>query len=303
MPSLGEALRWFTSDKKDVSFESLWRAIVDNPSYLILYLAALAVLVGVALISLHLILPRRRWAPDRPWGAGDAFLIGLLVFIAVYIVLPLVLVLPVRGLLDFDGHAFGKERIVNVTMFVVIVVGLILLLAVMTRRYGRVAFRALGFRSGGIVLDLVRGFFLALLTYPLIVFLMHTFILIFTGFGLPVESQETVLYIKAETDPVFLALACFVAIVCAPLIEEPFFRGLLLQGFKRDLGRPVAILVSSALFAVVHGVFVVMPVIFLLGVMLGYVYERTDRLWAPMAFHATFNAVNIGFLLLSRLAQ
>ena len=301
MPSLDEALRWFASDKKDVSFESLWRAIVDNPSYLILYLAALAILVVVALVSLYLILPRQRWVPDRPWGAGEALSIGLLVFLAIYIVLPLVLAVPAGALLGLEYQGLGKGRIDNTVMLFGTIAGIILLLAFITRRYGRVAFRALGFRSGGVAPDLARGFFLALLIYPLIVFLMHTVILIFAAFGLPVEAQGVVEYIAAETSPIFLALACFTAIICAPLIEETLFRGLLLQGFKRDLGRLAAILISSALFALVHGSWVVMPAIFALGVVLGYVYERTDGLWASMAFHATFNAVNIAFLLLPRL--
>jgi membrane protease YdiL (CAAX protease family) len=97
--------------------------------------------------------------------------------------------------------------------------------------------------------------------------------------------------------------------VAAPFSEEVFFRGLLQSaivqrgwGFwvqmpmpPRDLGyRPsalqrwVAIVVVSLLFAWVHNADH-FPILFLLAVGLGYVYERTGNLWATMTMHAAFN--------------
>jgi membrane protease YdiL (CAAX protease family) len=97
--------------------------------------------------------------------------------------------------------------------------------------------------------------------------------------------------------------------VAAPFSEEVFFRGLLQSaivqrgwGFwvqvpfpPKDLGyRPsalqrwVAIVVVSVLFAWVHNADH-FPILFLLAVGLGYVYERTGNLWATMTMHAAFN--------------
>jgi membrane protease YdiL (CAAX protease family) len=51
------------------------------------------------------------------------------------------------------------------------------------------------------------------------------------------------------------------------------------------------ILVSAALFTVVHDAWT-WPPIFVLAVCLGYAYERTGNLWAPITMHAAFNSIS-----------
>jgi membrane protease YdiL (CAAX protease family) len=46
------------------------------------------------------------------------------------------------------------------------------------------------------------------------------------------------------------------------------------------------------LFALIHFNFAIFLPLQLLAVILVWVYERTDNLLAPIAAHATFNAVN-----------
>jgi hypothetical protein len=53
-----------------------------------------------------------------------------------------------------------------------------------------------------------------------------------------------------------------------------------------------AIVLTSALFAVVHPLWT-SPIIFFLSLGLGYVYERTGNLWAPMGLHAAFNVLSV----------
>jgi membrane protease YdiL (CAAX protease family) len=55
--------------------------------------------------------------------------------------------------------------------------------------------------------------------------------------------------------------------------------------------RWLAIIVTSILFAVIHPLWSA-PIIFILSLMLGYVYERTGNLWAAVGLHAMFNLVN-----------
>ena len=50
-------------------------------------------------------------------------------------------------------------------------------------------------------------------------------------------------------------------------------------------------MVTSVLFAVVHPMWTA-PVIFLLSLCLGYVYERTGNLWATIVIHAMFNTAS-----------
>jgi membrane protease YdiL (CAAX protease family) len=52
-----------------------------------------------------------------------------------------------------------------------------------------------------------------------------------------------------------------------------------------------AVLVTSLLFAMVHPGWM-RPMIFVLSVCLGYAYERTGNLWAPITIHAAFNTLS-----------
>jgi membrane protease YdiL (CAAX protease family) len=93
------------------------------------------------------------------------------------------------------------------------------------------------------------------------------------------------------------------ACVLAPLWEEILFRGhiqtLLKRLFGWIAGHPpgapatdwLAILITSALFMLMHPMWS-WPVIFVLAVCLGYAYERTGNLWAPIFLHAAFNTAS-----------
>jgi len=58
----------------------------------------------------------------------------------------------------------------------------------------------------------------------------------------------------------------------------------------------LAILLASALFALVHPAWM-RPTIFFLAICLGYAYERTGNLWTNVVMHAIFNAVNTALFL------
>jgi membrane protease YdiL (CAAX protease family) len=65
------------------------------------------------------------------------------------------------------------------------------------------------------------------------------------------------------------------------------------------LGIWTAVLISSAVFGLVHELWTVPP-IFVLSICLGYAYERTGNLWVPLTMHACFNAFNVVQFLLMR---
>ncbi|AIY43367.1 Abortive infection protein [Collimonas arenae] len=86
------------------------------------------------------------------------------------------------------------------------------------------------------------------------------------------------------------------AVVAAPLFEEFIFRGLIFGGLRRSMPSFTAILMSAAIFAIVHPPQSMLPV-FVLGVCTAFAYDRTKTLLAPMLVHAIYNAVVIGFQL------
>ncbi len=90
----------------------------------------------------------------------------------------------------------------------------------------------------------------------------------------------------------------FQAVLLYPIIEELFFRGLLMTFFKNYMSTWTAIVLSSAIFATVHlnlGAF--LPLWFL-GFALGLVYEHTGSLLVPIFMHMCFNlATGLSLLL------
>ena len=114
---------------------------------------------------------------------------------------------------------------------------------------------------------------------------------------LPPEQIRThkLLTVLPELSAAWRAVVAFSAVVLAPLAEEVFFRGLLQSMLRRYLGRPWgAILVTSLLFAAVHGEYYdTVPALFVLGVALGYNYERCGRLYPSILIHMIFNGVSV----------
>ncbi|ELZ91747.1 hypothetical protein C440_15574 [Haloferax mucosum ATCC BAA-1512] len=103
----------------------------------------------------------------------------------------------------------------------------------------------------------------------------------------------------ATVDPmVLVALAVLSVLVIAPA-EEFLFRGAVQGRLRQTFGPVGAVGIASAIFASLHvfnfiggGIVVLVPVtvLFVVGSVLGYVYERTGNLVVPIAVHALYNA-------------
>jgi uncharacterized protein len=89
-------------------------------------------------------------------------------------------------------------------------------------------------------------------------------------------------------------LLALLAVVVAPLVEEMVFRGLFQSMLRSYLERPwLAIVLTSVLFAFVHGNATHWPALFTLSMGLGYAYEKSGSLLRSMFMHAMFNGVAI----------
>jgi membrane protease YdiL (CAAX protease family) len=75
----------------------------------------------------------------------------------------------------------------------------------------------------------------------------------------------------------------------APLFEELFFRGFLLQQMRRMFGAANGIGLSALVFAGAHQSIDSFLPLFALGVLFGVVYHSTRSLWASVAAHALWN--------------
>lgn len=78
-------------------------------------------------------------------------------------------------------------------------------------------------------------------------------------------------------------------LLVAPIVEETLFRGLLYPMLRKKTGAVVAAVLSSLLFAAMHGNAVQAVAVIPLGLMLALVAERTGRVWPCVVLHLAYN--------------
>ena len=85
-------------------------------------------------------------------------------------------------------------------------------------------------------------------------------------------------------------------VILAPLIEEPFFRGLLQGSLGRFIGAWPSLIVTSIIFMAVHTIsagwsWILAIELFAYALIAGYVVQQTKRIAPAIIGHATFNGL------------
>jgi membrane protease YdiL (CAAX protease family) len=110
----------------------------------------------------------------------------------------------------------------------------------------------------------------------------------------PDNPQTIVEDLGANQDTVLLVVGAFVVIVVAPICEELFFRGFLFRILRTRMSFWLAAVADGVIFGLVHGSFIILPVLAVLGVALCWVYERTGSLVPAIAIHVLNNTIAYG---------
>ncbi len=118
---------------------------------------------------------------------------------------------------------------------------------------------------------------------------------VLTRFGIHQNQLERFEGIEGSSPLMFL-LALLAGCVLAPLAEELFFRGYVFKTFLDQRGPAWAYLYSSGLFALVHANLAAAAPIFVLGLILAYLFQRSNSAVPGMIAHGLNNA--IAFVLL-----
>ncbi len=214
----------------------------------------------------------RRWGVRHAFGAMVAGVVGS-VFAATALI-------TVTGRDPTDAELFGVVFAAQ---------GLATLAAVVwvVRRHGSgdlVGDLGLRFRAGdwwGLPVGFVLQLALALGLQPLL-----------DLFGVEGPPQQ-VGRLARHAEGATVALAVASVVVLAPLAEELLFRGLLLRALRRRWSEAAAIAGSAAVFAALHlldpGAALVVPALFVAGVVMGIAACRRGDLGLAIAIHAGFN--------------
>jgi uncharacterized protein len=89
-----------------------------------------------------------------------------------------------------------------------------------------------------------------------------------------------------------LIIVILVGAVLTPIGEEFLFRGVLATALDR-YGPWIAVLVSSAIFALAHGINYILPIAFVVGVVAVLLLRKTGSVWPGVIVHATNNLYSI----------
>ena len=94
-----------------------------------------------------------------------------------------------------------------------------------------------------------------------------------------------------------VVLLVLIVVIAAPIVEELFFRGLVLRSLERRVGTRWAIVASAALFGAAHLEPLQFPALFLFGLVAAVLTVRSGRLGPSTLAHVAFNGIAVFNLL------
>jgi membrane protease YdiL (CAAX protease family) len=250
---------------------------------------ALIFSAGLVYVAIRQIRVRRHLAPERYRGPSVLVLVGLVLVIAAVLTAPFA---------EDAAALFGDGELTFLGALVLLTstqIGLLLVSWLFVFRPNALA--ALpslpGRDPGGAIRAGLGWGVLAWIGASLVSYAVY---FVFDALGIDTDPQAAE---QALTliDPWLAVLAI---VILAPIAEELFFRGVVFNAFLREGGRRWAFVGSSALFAAIHLSLVAFVPIFLLGLALAWVYDRTNNLLAPIAMHVVVNGASVVIALLVR---
>lgn len=217
---------------------------------------------------------RRWWRAD--WGLGEVMATWLAIF-GIYSVLGVVLMVSTDNPLFYSHLAYAAFLCPLIALSVTLI----------PRRHGR-GREELGLRWGNPARTISFGWLGALaavvMSYAAF-FLVYLVFYILAGRG-PVSAESERL---RDLGGGYLALTVLVTVVLAPVFEELFFRGLFYPTLRRRVGVWGAIVLNGVIFGALHMQPVFMLSLVLVGMVLAFLYEKTESLVAPMLAHSLYN--------------
>ncbi len=236
--------------------------------------------------------------PRAGWTLGDMIVVVVLSLVGT-VLIALLFAVGIRALGFRDAQALLASHPVAVTAVSGAVIYGLLLLTIygyIVRRRG-LGWSALGFR---------RPPMLALLLAPVIVIgqliaaaIMN--LLVFSLLGSFENPQVEGITGGQAFSWLNFGLMLLLAGVVAPIVEEVFFRGLVYGWLRAHAPLFIAVLLSAAIFAVAHVVPILIPALFVVGIILALAYELSGSLWLSILLHGLQNslAVTLIFILLA----
>jgi membrane protease YdiL (CAAX protease family) len=102
---------------------------------------------------------------------------------------------------------------------------------------------------------------------------------------------DIIISVVEYNDPVIFVTAVLVISLMPALVEEVLFRGVIQNGLVNRYGAVKGIIMTSILFAVIHINPATLISVFLMSMMMGYIYYKTNNLIYTSLFHFLNNVI------------
>ncbi len=220
-----------------------------------------------------------------PWTISDLFQVFVLIAAL------MIVVLSVADYVFSDGAIFGhwpQETITGI-LYVAQSITLLAPLFLFTKLKHKSDWTLFGFHKIAVKKILVRiaqGYLFYYLISAVFFQIKMSFQTEIPGYG------EQLSHIPLfGSNPVSIVLGGIIIIFIAPLIEELFFRGYVQQIFKKYTNAVGGGIGSALIFTLFHFEFQIFIPIFILGLLLSWLFERTGSIWTPICFHMINNGL------------
>jgi membrane protease YdiL (CAAX protease family) len=129
---------------------------------------------------------------------------------------------------------------------------------------------------------------------------------IIAGLGLPSVESGVEQQARNSANPEFLLVLVPLSFLAIAPSEELLYRGFVQKYLYDTLGKNGAVVAASAIFAAIHfgqyaspdplRLAVSLAVVFILSLVLGYLYARSENLVVPILVHGTYNAITFALM-------
>ncbi|MBN1347442.1 MAG: CPBP family intramembrane metalloprotease [Phycisphaerae bacterium] len=267
--------------------------------------------VGVVIIltALTVVTVRRRWRDAiscRPLRAGRMDMIHVAIVILVFMGLMALMqhlgksMAPPSGLNEKlwigSSSAPGLWPVLSNNIAKAVIVLIICVAAALLLDGGLESF---GIRTDHLGRDMAWGVLMFFVVLPICMGLAQLIVL----FAKQPPMHGVINLVRSPAMPAWGIVSLWIsAVLISPVGEEVFFRGMLQTVVRGYVDRPyVAIVVAGIAFGMMHASQPqYVPPLAVLGLLLGYVYEHTGSLVAPILIHVLFNSRTMIFDVLSR---
>lgn len=235
-------------------------------------------------------------AVNASWDLKDVFKVFLFYFFMMLVGIPILLrILKYTCGLDLRESFSQYTILLGLTLFINIITCLYIAY-IIRDKYG-LTLTSLGFTTNNWKSDIAFGLKHYFLVLPFIILAGYVIDFVSRLFGIIPDQQEVISKILSEDSTAALAFMVFFGMLAAPIIEEFIFRGFLQSAVRTKYGGLKAIIISSSFFALVHLDFFIFFQIFILGLLLAYLFEKTGSLTASITVHIFHNSATLALLL------